>query len=575
MRRRANPILPRDLQRGRMRFVLVLIFAGYAALTARAAYLQGWQTDFLNRQGDKRIQRIVEIQAHRGMITDRRGEPLAISTPVESIWANPREVETAPAQIRALAASLDLEVGPLARALGDKTKSFIYLKRQLPPEQAVAALALGIKGVYGLPEYRRYYPAGEVMGQVLGMTGVDDKGLEGLEYAYQSWLAGGSGAKRVVRDNRNNIIDELELVRPPRPGRDLTLSLDLQLQYVAYRELAAAVMANRARAGALVALDARSGEVLALANFPSYNPNNRAGVNRDLCRNRVVTDVFEPGSTMKPFLVTAALEAGVVKPQSQIDTGPGWFMVGDKRIADVHPKGVLSVAEAIKVSSNVAAAKIALEMKSEDYWHALNQIGFGTPPASGFPGEAGGRLRPYASWRPIEKATMAYGHGLSVSLLQLARAYGAFANGGVLPKLTVVKRTEAVGGTRVMSAASAQNLLAMLESVTQPGGTAPQARIVGYRVAGKTGTAHKLVGGNYAADKYIASFVGLAPVSDPRLVVAVMIDEPGGKDYYGGLVAAPVFSRVMAAALRFMALPPDAPLVDLPAAPGEVVGEAI
>lgn len=575
MKRRANPILPRDLQRGRMRFVLVLIIAGYAALTARAAYLQGWQTDFLNRQGDKRIQRIVEIQAHRGMITDRRGEPLAISTPVESIWANPREAEVAPAQIRALAASLDLEVGPLARALGDKTKSFIYLKRQLPPEQAAAALAVGIKGVYSLPEYRRYYPAGEVMGQVLGMTGIDDKGLEGLEYAYQSWLAGESGAKRVVRDNRNNIIDELELVRTPRPGRDLTLSLDLQLQYVAYRELAAAVTANRARAGALVALDGRSGEILALANVPSYNPNNRAGVNRDSRRNRVVTDVFEPGSTMKPFLVTAALEAGVVKPQSQIDTGPGWFMVGEKRIADVHPKGVLSVAEAIKVSSNVAAAKIALEMKSEDYWRVLDQIGFGKPPASGFPGEASGRLRPYASWRPIEKATMAYGHGLSVSLLQLARAYGAFANGGVLPKLTVVKRSEAVGGTRVMSAASAQNLLAMLESVTQPGGTAPQARIVGYRVAGKTGTAHKLVGGNYAADKYIASFVGLAPVSEPRLVVAVMIDEPGGKDYYGGLVAAPVFSRVMAAALRFTALPPDAPLVDLPAVPGEVVGEGV
>ena len=566
-------LMPRDLQRWRMRLVMALMFGGFAALTARAAYLQGWQNDFLNRQGELRVQRVVEIPAHRGMITDRRGDPLAISTPVESVWLNPREAEASPHAIQALASRLGLEPNDLSAQFKDKGKTFVYLKRQLPPEVAAAVEAMNIKGVYSTPEFRRYYPAGEVMGQVLGVTGVEDKGLEGLEYAYQSWLAGQPGSKRVVRDRLGNIIEVLEQQRAPKHGQDLTLSLNLQLQYLAYRELVAAVEANKARAGALVVLDARTGEVLALVNVPTYNPNNRATMTRDRSRNRVVTDTFEPGSTMKPFLVAAALEAGVVTPETRIDTGPGWFMVGEKRIGDVHPKGVIDIAEAIKVSSNVATAKIALDMKSADYWTLLNRAGFGAPPGSGFPGEVGGRLRPYESWRPIEKATMAFGHGLSVSLLQLARAYCAFADDGVLPRLTVLKRSEAALGTRVMSAETARSLREMLELVTQDGGTAPKARVMGYRVAGKTGTAHKAAKGGYSADKYIASFVGLAPVSDPRLVVAVMIDEPGGKDYYGGLVAAPVFSRVMAGALRFMAIAPDAPLEDIPA-PGDVIGEA-
>jgi cell division protein FtsI (penicillin-binding protein 3) len=565
--------MPRDLQRWRMRLVMTLVFGGFATLTARAAYLQGWQTDFLNRQGDIRVQRVVDIPAHRGMITDRRGEPLAISTPVESVWLNPREAEANPRQIDALAARLRIDPDELARQFKDTGKSFVYLKRQLPPEVAAAVEAMNIKGVYSTPEFRRYYPAGEVVGQVLGVTGVDDRGLEGLEFAYQSWLAGQPGAKRVVRDRLGNIIEVLEQQRAPKHGQDLTLSLNLQLQYLAYRELAAAVAEHKARAGALVVLDARTGEVLALVNVPTYNPNNRATMTRDRSRNRVVTDVFEPGSTMKPFLVAAALEAGVVTPQTRIDTGPGWLMVGEKRISDVHPKGVLDIAEAIQVSSNVATARIALDMKSEHYWTLLNKAGFGTPPGSGFPGEVGGRLRPYESWRPIEKATMAFGHGLSVSLLQLARAYCSFADDGILPALTVLKRNEAAPGTRVMSAETARTLREMMERVTQDGGTAPKARVMGYRVAGKTGTAHKAARGGYSADKYIASFVGLAPVSDPRLVVAVMIDEPGSKEYYGGQVAAPVFSKVMAGALRFMAIAPDAPLADLPA-PGEVVGEA-
>jgi cell division protein FtsI (penicillin-binding protein 3) len=558
-----------------MRLMLTLLFGGFAALAARAIYLQTWQTDFLNEEGEKRVNRVVEIPAHRGMITDRRGEPMAISTPVESIWANPREVQATPRQVQAVASALGLDPDELARVLRDKQKAFVYIKRQVPPELAATVLALDIPGLHSSSEYRRYYPSGEVMAQVLGMTGVDDKGQEGMELAYQTWLAGEPGAKRVLRDRLGNVVEVLELLRLPKHGRDLSLSLNLQIQYLAYRELADAVAMHKAKAGAAVVVDTLTGEVLALANVPSFNPNNRADFTPARLRNRAVADVFEPGSTIKPFLVASALEVGAVTPNTRIDTGPGWFLVGEKRISDVHPKGVLSVAESLQVSSNVATAKIALGMKSEDYWRTLSRVGFGAPPEAGFPGEAGGRLRPYDSWRPIEKATMAFGHGLSVSLLQLARAYSVFANDGVLQPLTLVKRQEAAIGQRVLSEETAIAVRSMLELVTQDGGTAPQARVTGYRVAGKTGTAHKLVGGGYAADKYISSFVGMAPASKPRLVVAVMIDEPSGKQYYGGLVAGPVFSRIMAGALRFMALPPDAPLESLPVPDGPAVGEAV
>lgn len=557
-----NPILRLDLQRWRMRLVMGLVFGGFAALTARAAYLQGWQNDFLNKQGDMRVQRVVEIPAHRGMITDRRGEPLAISTPVESIWVNPREADTKPAQIQALASKLDLEPDAVAKVFADKARAFVYLKRQVQPEVADAVLALDIKGVHSTPEYRRYYPAGDVVAQVLGVTGTDDTGLEGLEYAYQSWLAGQPGAKRVVKDRLGNTIEDLDLLRSPKPGRDLTLSINLQLQYLAYRELSAAVAEDKAKAGSLVALDARTGEILALVNVPSYNPNNRTTMTPNRSRNRAVSDTYEPGSTIKPFLVSAALQDGTVTPETRIDTDPGWLQIGDRRIHDVHPKGLIDIAQIIQVSSNVGAAKIALEMKSEDYWNMLSRAGFGAPPDSGFPGEAGGRLRPYESWRPIEKATMAFGMGMSVSLLQLARGYCAFADNGVLPKVTILKRDRPATGVRLMSAKTAKEMRDMLEMVTQKGGTAPEARVIGYRVGGKTGTAHKAVAGGYAPNKYIASFVGMAPMSNPRVVIAVMIDEPEGKDYYGGEVAAPVFSKVMADALRFMAIPPDRPLED-------------
>ncbi len=572
-----HPLLRLDLQRWRQRLTLTLLFAGFTALSARAVYLQAWHDDFLEEQGDKRMQRVIPIPAYRGMITDRRGEPLAVSTPVESLWVNPREANPTPQQIQALASILEKNPDQIARLMADKSRAFVYLERLVEPHKAQQAKALDITGLYAKPEYRRYYPAGEVTAHVLGVTNIEDHGQEGLELAYQTWLTGDLGAERVIKDRRGNAVESLERVKAPKPGRDLALSLNQHIQYLAYRELADAVTRHKARAGAVVVLDARTGEILALANSPSFNPNSRATFSPERLRNRAVTDVFEPGSTMKPLLVAAALEAGVVQPHTVIDTGPGWFQIGDKRVSDVHPKGVMSVAQSIQVSSNVAVAKIALEMRGEDYWTLLTRAGLGAPPKSGMPGEVSGRLRPYATWRPIEKATMAYGHGLSLSLLQLAHAYTAFANDGVMPQLTALRREGQAIGNRVMNAETARAVLSMLETVTQDGGTAPHARVVGYRVAGKTGTAHKLLGGTYAPDKYISSFVGLAPASDPRLVVAVMVDEPSGREYYGGLVAAPVFSRVMSGALRFMAVPPDAPFDQHSAPPGAapVVPEAV
>lgn len=579
MARHAHPLLHLDLQRWRMRLTLAMLFGGFAALSARAVYLQVWHNDFLNEEGEKRVQRVVPIPAYRGMITDRRGEPLAVSTPVETLWVNPREAKPSAAQIQALAAILEKDPDQLARQFADKSKAFVYIERLVEPPKAQRARALNIVGLHSKPEYRRYYPAGEVTAHVLGVTNIEDRGQEGLELAYQPWLAGEAGARRVIKDRLGNVVEVLERIKAPKPGRDLALSVNQHIQYLAYRELSDAVAQNQAKAGAVVVLDARTGEILALANTPSFNPNARSTFSPERLRNRAVTDAFEPGSTMKPMMVATALDAGVVRPDTVIDTGPGWLMVGDRRISDVHAKGVMTVAEAIQLSSNVALAKIALEkVHGEDYWRLLTHAGFGAQPRSGLPGEASGRLRPYATWRPIEKATMAYGHGLSVSLLQLAHAYTAFANEGVMPQLTALRREEGRAvGTRVMKPASAKEVMAMLELVTREGGTAPMARVVGYRVAGKTGTAHKLVGGSYAPDKYVSSFVGLAPASDPRLVVAVMIDEPMGKAYYGGLVAAPVFSRVMAGALRFMALPPDAPFDRTSAPPGEapVVPEAV
>ncbi len=575
MNRRANlnppahPLLRLDLQRWRARLTLGLLFAGFAALSMRAVYLQVWQSDFLTNQGEKRAQRIAPIPAYRGMITDRRGEPLAVSTPVETLWVNPKEASPSASEIQALADILGRNPDQIARLFADKKKGFVYLERLLEPAKAEQIKALGIVGLHSKPAYRRYYPGGEVTSHVLGATDIEDNGLEGLELSHQSWLTGEPGSQRVVKDRPGNVVEILERIKAPKPGRDLALSLNQHIQYLAYRELNDAVVLNNARAGSVVVLDARTGEILAMANSPAFNPNSRATFTPDRMRNRAVTDTFEPGSTMKPLFVAAALDAGVVRPDSVIDTGPGWFIIGDKRITDTHPKGVMTLAESIQVSSNVAVAKIALETRGEDYWNLLTRAGLGAQPKSGMPGEASGRLRPFATWRPIEKATMSFGHGLSLSLLQLAHAYTAFANKGVMPQITALRREGAAPGTRVMSEKTAVDVLGMMELVTRGEGTAPMARVSGYRIAGKTGTAHKFVNGSYDGKLYISSFVGLAPASDPRLVVAVMLDEPHSRQYYGGLVAAPVFSKVMAGALRFMALPPDAPFDSSSAPPGE------
>lgn len=538
--------------------VIGLLLLWFLVLLARALYLQVLNNDFLRQKGDARYSRVIELSAHRGMITDRQGEPLAISTPVESVWASPQDVEISADNMRKLSKLLELDKKEIEQRLSGTQKEFVYLKRNLPPEHAARVMELGIPGIFLQRGYRRYYPAGDVMAHVLGFTGVDDNGQEGMELTYQNWLAGKAGSRRVIKDRVGHIIEEVGSVKTPQEGRNLAISIDRKIQHLAYRELKAAVETHKAKAGAIVVLDAKSGEILALANLPSYNPNNRVKLNRNSTRNRSITDIFEPGSTMKPVTVAAALEAGKFRPESMIETAPGHFSIGPATIHDAHPQGLLSVAQVIQKSSNVGAAKIALTLPPEQLWSTFTHMGFGQAPHSGFPGEAGGKVRPYKTWRPIEQATMSYGHGISVSLLQLARAYTVFASDGELKPLSMLKLDEIPAGERVFSPETARAMRAMLETVVQPGGTALKARVIGYRVAGKTGTAHKEENGGYAADKYVSSFVGFAPVSDPRLVIAVMIDEPSGQ-YYGGVVAAPVFSSVMGGALRMLSVPLDAP----------------
>jgi cell division protein FtsI (penicillin-binding protein 3) len=551
---------PIRLPAWRSRLLVVALVGCLAVLAARALFLQGLHYDFLQRKGESRYSRAIEISATRGMIVDRNSEPLAISTPVESVAASPADAEINPEQTAKLARLLGLDSAEIARRLSDRKREFSYLKRQLPPEQAEKVVALGIPGVFLQREYRRYYPAGEVTAHIIGFTGVDQNGQEALELAFDTVLTGKPGARRVIKDRLGHIVEDIESIQQPQHGATLTLSIDAKLQYLAYRELKKAVAEHRAKAGGLVVLDAGTGEVLALANLPSYNPNNRGQFDPKRTRNRVVVDLFEPGSTLKPFTAAAAIEAGTVSPESVIQTAPGHMTIGKRTIHDAHPQGALTVTQVIQKSSNIGAAKMALALPSETLWTLFHKVGFGTPPQSEFPGEVSGRLRAHASWRPIEQATMSYGHGISVSLLQLARAYSIFTSDGELKPVTLVKRETPAAGAPVISAKTARAVRNMLELAVQPGGTAPRAQITGYRVAGKTGTARKIEGKGYVAGKYIASFVGFAPVSAPRLIVAVMIDEPSAGQYYGGAVAAPVFSRVTAEALRLLAVPPDAPV---------------
>ena len=549
----------------RARALLGGLLLGFAALSVRAAYLQTVNTDFLREMGDARYSRVLEIPATRGRILDREGEALAVSTPVKSIWAIPADVKLGRQAKRQLSSLLKMSPIELEHKLADPSREFVYLKRQVAPETAEAIERLRLHGIYEQREYRRYYPAGKITAHVIGFTGVDDTGQEGMELAYQDILAGRPGSRRVIKDRLGRVVEDVESIRAAQDGRDLTLSIDGKIQSLAYSALREAVRRHHAKAGALVALDVRSGEILALVNVPSFNPNNRTNLTGAQLRNRAITDLFEPGSTLKPFTIAAALEAGRITPRTVVATAPGRMTLARYTIRDVHPEAQLSVAQILQKSSNVGAAKIALSLPRELMWDMFRRVGFGTAPELGFPGAAAGKLRDYHTWRPIEQATMAYGHGISLSLVQLARAYTIFARDGELVPLSLVKTGADVSGDKVISTETAREVRAMLELAVQPGGTGPRARIMGYRVAGKTGTAHKEENGRYAADKYIASFVGLAPASAPRIVVAVMIDEPRADDYYGGSVAAPVFAKVAQGVLRMLGVPYDAPLEPLDA----------
>jgi len=555
--RHAAKALP-PLPRFRAPLVFGLIALLFGGLVVRSLYLQWIDNEFLQEQGSSRYSREIELPAHRGRIVDRFGEALAISTPVKSIWAFPAKTEATPEQLVALGKLLETPPQALAKKLSDGG-DFVFLARQVPPEVADRIALLKIKGVHDQNEYRRFYPGGETTSHILGFTGDHDTGQEGIELAQQEWLGGKPGSRRVIINRRGDVVEDVEAIRAPQAGRDLALAIDTRLQYLAFRDLKAAVEANKAKAGGLVILDVQSGEILALANWPTYNPNARNRVAREKMRNRALTDVFEPGSTMKPFTIASALEAGKVNPGTIIQTAPGTLTIGPNTIHDAHPNGALTVEQVIQKSSNVGAAKIALSLPPETLWRTLADAGFGTPPKTGFPGEVAGRLRPAKTWKPIEQATMAYGHGISVNLVQLARGYTVFATEGELKPATLFKASGPVAGRPVMKPETAHAVRRMLEMAVQTGGTAPRAQVTGYRVGGKTGTAHKLEGRGYG-NKYVSSFVGFAPVSNPRLVVAVMIDEPSAGQYYGGAVAAPVFSGVMGSALRMLGVPTDAPV---------------
>jgi cell division protein FtsI (penicillin-binding protein 3) len=539
--------------------VLGLLALGGVALAARAVYLQVIDQAFLEKQGDARILRTARLSANRGMILDRNGEALAVSTPVDTVWADPRKLAQVPHEFPRLAKALDRDPQWLARRVtSNLNREFIHLVRHMAPQDAEKVKALDIPGVDTLREYRRYYPAGEVTGHLLGFTNVDDVGQEGLELAFDQWLGGEPGEKRVMRDSLGRTIEDIERIRAPRPGQDLVTSIDLRVQYLAYRELKAAVQANHARSGSVVVLDVQTGEVLAMVNQPAFNPNDREQYAASRYRNRATNDFFEPGSSIKPFVYVAAFESGRYHPDTLIDTGPGMMRVGVKTVKDKHNLGTIDVTTALAKSSNVAVAKVALSLRPQDMWSVLERLGFGSVTGSGFPGESAGILTAPDHWRQVAQATMSYGYGLSVTPLQLAQGYAVLASGGVRRPVSLRKVDGPVEGVRVIDERVARELVTMMEEVVGDEGTARRARVMGYRVSGKTGTAWKASeAGGYSTNKYMAVFGGVVPASNPRLAAVVVIDEPSGGVYYGGEVAAPVFSAVMSGALRLLAISPD------------------
>ncbi|MGN2247517.1 peptidoglycan D,D-transpeptidase FtsI family protein [Frateuria sp. GZRR35] len=544
--------------RRRMLLVVGVLSLASMGLVARAFDLQVLRKQFYQDQGDARFLREVKIPVSRGTIFDRNGEPLAVSTPVMSVWANPPQVLENADRIPDLAAALGVDAGELKEHLAQRAdREFVYLRRQMPPEVAQAVLDLDIPGINAQREYRRYYPSGEVTAHVLGFTNIDDHGQEGLELAFDDWLSGQPGAKRVIRDRMGHVVEDVEQVREPKPGKSLTLSIDRRIQFLAYNELKNALTEFDASSGSMVILDVPTGEVLAMVNLPTYNPNSLSGSKFSDRRNRAVTDLVEPGSTIKPILMAAALSSGKYTPTSPLidTTGGHWYFQGHD-IHDTHNYGLLTPTGVITKSSNVGAAHIAMTLDTALMYNTYRAFGFGNSTNSGFPGESSGLLRIGRDWRPLEQAIMGYGYGLNVTPLQLANAYATLGDHGVMHSPSFIKGADNEAKA-IVSRQVANEIVQMMETVTAPGGTATTARIANYIVAGKTGTAHKANAGGYSRDNYTAAFAGLVPASNPRLVGVVVIDDPQKRSYYGGTVSAPVFARVMEGALRLLDVPPD------------------
>ena len=553
----SSPLLASKTPVWRSQFIVACIALGFMGLVGRAAYVQVIDNAFFKRQGVVRFARTLELPASRGRIVDRNGVVLAASIPVPSIWASPEDMERDPVKLKELAKVLQLPQAELDKKLQDPDKSFVWLKRQVDETVDKQIKALGLKGVYSRKEYKRAYPEGEAVAHIVGFTNVENLGQEGVELTFDKDLGGRSGSRRVIKNRLGHVVEDIGEMVPPVDGRDIELSIDSKVQFFAYQKLREAVLDNRAAAGSVVVLDVQTGEVLALANYPSYMPDRRANLTGAQLRNRALTDTFEPGSTIKPLVVGLALEKGLIKPESMIQTAPGKLSLGGHTISDAHPHALLSVNEVIQKSSNVGTVKIAMQLPSHDMWEMFTQVGFGQKPQVPFPGAVAGRLRGHKTWRPIEQATMSYGYGLSVSLFQLAQAYSVFARDGHMVPMSLLKNHQVPHGVRVYSPQNAAAMRHMLHLVTIPGGTAQKAQTMGYSVGGKTGTAHKQEGRGYAGKKYRGFFVGLAPIEQPRIVVAVMIDEPTNGRYYGGDVAAPVFSQTVQQTLRMMGIQPD------------------
>ena len=546
--------------RVRLGVVFFVMLAIGAALVGRAVQLQLVQHRFLASEGAARFTRVAAIVAHRGTITDRYGEPLAVSTPVDSVWVNPRQLSGNTEQLPRLAKAINVDLHDLVgRVSTGQNREFMYVARGLQPADARKVRELQIGGVNLAREYRRYYPAGEVTGHLLGFTDVDDTGQEGAELAFDNWLGGEDGSKRVIQDSQGNHVEDVESIRAVRPGRELKLSIDLRIQYLAYRELKAAVRDNHARSGSVVVMDVRTGEVLAMVNQPAFNPNDRRQLNPADYRNRAATDLFEPGSSIKPFFIAAGLASGRYQPDSIIDTNPGYIQVGTSMIHDEHNLGAIPLAKVLAFSSNVGMAHLALSLEPKQIWSTLDAFGFGQVTASGFPGESAGQLSNYSHWRSVLIGNMSHGYGLSVTPLQLAQAYATLGALGLRRPVSMLRVDGPVAGDRVLARPVCAALLHLLESViTMPGATGKLAAIPGYRIAGKTGTAWKAEAGGYSQNRYVGDFAGVAPVSNPRLAAVVVIDEPSAGKYYGGDVAAPVFAAVLGGALRLLGVPPDA-----------------